>query len=165
MLAAFLSKEWRHGPMSMRELHTTPDRVLSGGRAAREHLEGARGLNVSQPSISHAIGELEALWNEKLFSACMCKDGLPLSEQLACAVPHALASSSAPPSRRDGAGSPAKIASAACSRTRPHGRSRGLARPHAAPGNPNYSWGHRLLSCDLGILIHFTCDKESMRST
>jgi DNA-binding transcriptional LysR family regulator len=38
--------------------------------AAAQHggtASAARALNVSQPSISHAIGELEALWEEKLF--------------------------------------------------------------------------------------------------
>lgn len=39
--------------------------------AAVEHrsaLAAAKAMNVSQPSISHAIGELEALWNERLFT-------------------------------------------------------------------------------------------------
>lgn len=38
--------------------------------AAARHgstVKAAHALNVSQPSISHAIGELEALWKEKLF--------------------------------------------------------------------------------------------------
>ncbi|MEO6986218.1 MAG: LysR family transcriptional regulator [Paralcaligenes sp.] len=38
--------------------------------AAARHgstVKAAHALNVSQPSISHAIGELEALWDEKLF--------------------------------------------------------------------------------------------------
>lgn len=39
--------------------------------AAVEHrsaLAAAKAMNVSQPSISHAIGELEALWDERLFT-------------------------------------------------------------------------------------------------
>lgn len=45
-------------------------RQLEYFAAAARHastVKAAHALNVSQPSISHAIGELEALWDEKLF--------------------------------------------------------------------------------------------------
>jgi DNA-binding transcriptional LysR family regulator len=47
---------------TLRQIEYFAAAVQHGGTA-----KAARALNVSQPSISHAIGELEAQWNEKLF--------------------------------------------------------------------------------------------------
>ncbi|MEN3293680.1 MAG: hypothetical protein V7642_2933 [Burkholderiales bacterium] len=47
---------------TLRQIEYFAAAVQHGGTA-----KAARALHVSQPSISHAIGELEAQWNEKLF--------------------------------------------------------------------------------------------------